>query len=1393
MEETNGLDFMRSRFYDSKMGRFVSMDTIGLQGGDTNFYRYVGNDPVKWIDPQGTTIAILLKQIADAAVIVGGVTSSVTGSGMLTYSASCSTLSVEQKAGLAVGGTAALTGGAALFSLSPLTKGFVNGAGAASFFGAPGAALGAIAAQTFCSPPENAAPPPPNSQPPTPKSQTPPPSAQDANNGFNNAQQQTSPLVLDLDGDRNYGFDVNLTLINEPLVRFDIDGDGFREAMGWVKPGEGFLVYDRNNDGFINDGTELFGNHLNNGTYSNGFLALKTFDTNNDNVVDAKDTNFSKLQVWRDLDSDGNSDVNELYNLEELEIKSFKTTYDNVNYDLGGNFIKQISTYEYSKRGNNYTGTIADVWFAVDQLNSRYDFRSSVNTPVVFTQEILDLPNLRGYGNLPDLQIAIAKDTQLLSLVKSFKNKSVSGDIAGASELIRPILFRWAGVDAVNPTSRGNYVNAQELGFLEKFLGRYFQNLATSSPGIGQGTLLNQTYRDLAPSLVTRLVAQTFNLPITYDESSDTIIYTGGSATEALTKFQQIIADPTFSSSAQLNLEASVLIQFVREQGQTIDSSWILGSASSDNLIGSSNNDRIFGFNSNDKIDAGAGVDTLDGGIGDDTLIGNSGNDLLIGADGNDSLDGSYDNDTLIGGNGHDILIGGSSFDNLNGGTGNDILDAGSENDTLNGAEGNDTLYGGGGNDVYYFDRGLGGDIIKDVYTPSGTVYDGGTGDRIDFGSGVTANNLNWYFNSTDLTFSITDSPLDKLVIQNMYDSKYRIEQFKVQGVDLKLDTIMTKQIWSDESGRNTLDWKTSAIKFNGGVGNDTLIAGGYNDSLLGAEGDDSIDAGAGNDTLNGGNGNDLLIGGSQSDNLNGETGNDILDGGFDNDTLNGAEGNDTLYGGGGNDIYYFDRNFGLDTIKDAYNYNNVISDGGSIDRIDFGSGITTNNLNWYFNSTDLIFSITDSPLDKLVIQNMYDSKYRIEQFNVQGVILTQSDIMTKQIWSDESARNTLDWKTSAIKFNGGSGNDTLTTGSYTDSLIGGEGDDSIDAGAGNDTLFGGNGNDLLIGGSYSDNLNGETGNDILHAGSENDTLNGAEGNDTLYGGGGNDIYYFDRNLGLDTIKDVYTPNSTTVSDGGSDRIDFGSGVTTNNLNWSFNGTDLTFSITDSPLDKLVIQNMYDSKYRIEQFKVQGVDLKLDTIMTKQVWSDESSRNILDWKTSAIWFDGAAGNDSIITGSYADRLFGGDGDDTISSSTGDDLLDGGFGNDSIDSGYGKDTITGGAGVDIFIYKNNVSYNNISQMDTITDFTSGTDKISLGKSTFTSLTSLANSSLNANEFTIVGNDSQVATATGLIVYSSSTGHLFYNQNGATAGWGAGGHFANLGVNLTLTAEDFLIQA
>src|SRR3989337_663531 len=53
MAEANGFYYMVTRYYDSKVGRFISEDTIGFDGGDVNLMRYVGNNPVNFTDPRG--------------------------------------------------------------------------------------------------------------------------------------------------------------------------------------------------------------------------------------------------------------------------------------------------------------------------------------------------------------------------------------------------------------------------------------------------------------------------------------------------------------------------------------------------------------------------------------------------------------------------------------------------------------------------------------------------------------------------------------------------------------------------------------------------------------------------------------------------------------------------------------------------------------------------------------------------------------------------------------------------------------------------------------------------------------------------------------------------------------------------------------------------------------------------------------------------------------------------------------------------------------------------------------------------------------------------------------------------------------------------------------------
>lgn len=139
------------------------------------------------------------------------------------------------------------------------------------------------------------------------------------------------PLALDLDGNG-----IRTVAANQfSGSLFDHDGDGIRTASGWVGKEDGLLVYDRNGDGIINNGSELFGDatRLKNGsTAEHGFAALADLDDNGDGKIDAADKVFSSLRVWRDLNQDGISQEGELLTLAQ---EGSYTTTDGQTRQMG--------------------------------------------------------------------------------------------------------------------------------------------------------------------------------------------------------------------------------------------------------------------------------------------------------------------------------------------------------------------------------------------------------------------------------------------------------------------------------------------------------------------------------------------------------------------------------------------------------------------------------------------------------------------------------------------------------------------------------------------------------------------------------------------------------------------------------------------------------------------------------------------------------------------------------------------------------------------------------------------------------------------------------------------------------------------------------------------------
>ncbi|MCG6537659.1 MAG: C40 family peptidase, partial [Syntrophales bacterium LBB04] len=225
------------------------------------------------------------------------------------------------------------------------------------------------------------------------------------------ASPPLDPLILDLDGD---GIE---TVASTNGAYFDHDGNGFAERTGWTSAHDGLLVMDRNGDGIINNGGELFGDQtiLHNGRMAtDSFQALSDLDDNGDGRIDTNDTAFSQLKIWQDRDGDGYSSADELKTLAEMGINALNTTHGITNTPDGhGNTQIQAGTYIKTD------GTTGQMGGVVLQRDTAYTMAEGwLDIPA----DIAALPDLQGYGNVYDLQPAMVRDGsgQLKGLVESF-------------------------------------------------------------------------------------------------------------------------------------------------------------------------------------------------------------------------------------------------------------------------------------------------------------------------------------------------------------------------------------------------------------------------------------------------------------------------------------------------------------------------------------------------------------------------------------------------------------------------------------------------------------------------------------------------------------------------------------------------------------------------------------------------------------------------------------------------------------------------------------------------------------------------------------------------------------------------------------------------------------
>jgi Ca2+-binding RTX toxin-like protein len=813
----------------------------------------------------------------------------------------------------------------------------------------------------------------------------------------------------------------------------------------------------------------------------------------------------------------------------------------------------------------------------------------------------------------------------------------------------------------------------------------------------------------------------------------------------------------------------------------------ITGNGLANLLTGNAMVNTLVGGDDNDTLDGGAGGDRLVGGAGDDRYIVNMSSDVIVEA-ASEGIDRAQVGFTAAGtyvlsANVESATVVNALNVNLTGNADNNLLTGGDGANLLSGLGGNDTLVGGLGKDT--LDGGIGDDTAILLGNPG------------DYTVSRTA---------TDVILTRTGQVITTRGVENfVFDGAVTrtLAQLLGNSISAFADTV------SGTAGDDSI---------NGLAGNDSITGLGGNDTLIGGTGNDTLEGGSGNDTYEvdvaadviietADNGTDLvrvnlasgtyllgdhlenaivisaasagITGNGLTNLLTGNAGANTLTGAGGNDTLDGGAGGDRLVGGAGDDRYIV--NMSSDVIVEA------ASEG--LDSVDVG------------------FTAAGT----YVLSANVENATVVNALNVNLTGNADNNLLT-----------------------GGDGANLLSGLGGNDTLVGGLGKDTLDGGIGDDTaILLGNPGDYTVSRTATDVILTRTGQVITTRGVENfvfdgavtrtlaqllgnsisafaDTVSGTAGDDSINGLAGNDSI---TGLG---------GNDTLIGGTGNDTLEGGSGNDTYEVDVA---ADVIIETADNGTD-LVRVNLASGTYLLGDHLENAIVISAASAGI----TGNGLTNLLTGNAGANTLTGAGGNDTLDGGAGGDRLVGGAGDDRYivnmssdviveAASEGLDSVDVGFtaagtyvlsanvenatvvnalnvnltgnadnnlltggdganllsglgGNDTLVGGLGKDTLTGGAGSDRFVFSTAPSLANV---DTITDFQSGVDVIALSASVYAGLGAAGDTmGLSAN-----------------LIYSSVTGVLAYDADGA--GVGAAVQIALLGTSThpAMLAADFVL--
>jgi hypothetical protein len=260
---------------------------------------------------------------------------------------------------------------------------------------------------------------------------------QETNDRWRDAQSFTprrDPLFIDLDAD---GLELRAA---DGAVLFDHNADGIRTGTGWAFSDDALLVWDRNANGAIDSGRELFGVDTikaNGQLASDGFDALRDLDSNADGLFSAADAQFANLRLWRDLDQDGVADAGELGTLAAASIQSISLTATPSGALINNNRVD--STAQVVRTGGLPATTAGAIDFAENTFAREFTGLTVTGT-VTLTPTAQALPQMRGSGMVRDLREAMSLNTAasaaLVAAMQGFAAAGTRGEQLGALDAL---------------------------------------------------------------------------------------------------------------------------------------------------------------------------------------------------------------------------------------------------------------------------------------------------------------------------------------------------------------------------------------------------------------------------------------------------------------------------------------------------------------------------------------------------------------------------------------------------------------------------------------------------------------------------------------------------------------------------------------------------------------------------------------------------------------------------------------------------------------------------------------------------------------------------------------------------------------------------------------------